>query len=243
VAVPGWPPPSAFHLPNRGRHSSQPVSLSCCAGTGATMVRLRSNSAFVLSRVVFILSPSKPISFARHLGVTHLSRYHREAGTGYIGTSFMAESTKQTRTTTTAILNALQEARTRTLDLVSDLDEQQLMGPRPQIVNPLRWEIGHVAFFQEFWCLRHFRGERPILASGDKLYDSARVAHDTRWDLPLPSFEQTLSYMEVVLNRVIELNQATTDVEIDGYGQNYFLLLALFHEQMQAQAVTYTGQP
>jgi len=154
----------------------------------------------------------------------------------------MAESTKQTRTTTTAILNALQEARTRTLDLVSDLDEQQLMGPRLQIVNPLRWEIGHVAFFQEFWCLRHFRGERPILASGDKLYDSARVAHDTRWDLPLPSFEQTLSYMEVVLNRVIELNQATTDVEIDGYGQNYFLQLALFHEQMHAEAITYTRQ-
>jgi iron(II)-dependent oxidoreductase len=45
---------------------------------------------------------------------------------------------------------ALQEARRRTLDLVSDLSDTQLMGPHLPIVNPLLWEIGHVAWFQEF---------------------------------------------------------------------------------------------
>jgi iron(II)-dependent oxidoreductase len=143
---------------------------------------------------------------------------------------------------TPEILEQLVEARTRTLDLVEDLSDEQLMGPRLAIINPLRWEIGHVAFFQEFWCLRHFRDEKPLLSNGDSMYDSARVAHDTRWDLPLPSREGTLAYMRRVLDRVIELNQSRDDKRIGGYGQDYFLRLALFHEQMHAEAITYTRQ-
>ena len=154
----------------------------------------------------------------------------------------MVENARQTYRTTNDILEELREARTRTLDLVADLDDHQMMGPRLRIVNPLKWEIGHVAFFQEFWNLRHFRGRRPIIANSDALYDSARVAHDTRWDLPLPSLSQTISFMQQVLDQVIELNQSSSDKVIEGYDQNYFLELALFHEQMHAEAITYTRQ-
>ena len=154
----------------------------------------------------------------------------------------MAESIRQARGTQAEILIALQEARTRTLDLIADLDDAQLIGPRLRIINPLKWEIGHIAYFQEVWCLRHFQGREPILANGDKLYDSALVHHDTRWDLPLPSRHDTLTFMQQVLDQVIELNQSSTDKHIQGYGQNYFLQLALFHEQMHAEAITYTRQ-
>src|SRR5207237_744531 len=78
------------------------------------------------------------------------------------------------------------DARARTLALVAGLSDEQLMGPRLPIVNPLRWEVGHVGWFQEDWALRHARDEGPLRADGDRLYDSARVAHDPRWDLPLP---------------------------------------------------------
>src|SRR5688500_7372262 len=73
------------------------------------------------------------------------------------------------------------DARTRTIELVHDLSDE-LLGPRLSIVNPLRWEIGHVAWFQEHWILRHLGRQPPVLKQGDALYDSARVAHDTRWD-------------------------------------------------------------
>ena len=155
----------------------------------------------------------------------------------------MAEGIRQSRTNTSEILAALEEARGRTLDLVADLDDEQLIGPRLRIVNPLRWEIGHIAYFQEVWCLRNFLGMQPILANGDNLYDSALIHHDTRWDLPLPSRRETLSFMQHVLDRVLELNRASsTDREVQGYGRNYFLQLALFHEQMHAEAMTYTRQ-
>src|SRR5690348_12630008 len=95
-------------------------------------------------------------------------------------------------------IETLQEARRRTLDLVADLDDQQMIGPHLEIVNPLRWEIGHVAWFQEYWILRHLHGCAPTLASGDALYNSADVAHETRWDLLLPSKADTMSYMQTI---------------------------------------------
>ena len=56
------------------------------------------------------------------------------------------------------------EARSRTLGLVSDLsDEQFLQVPLLRIINPFLWEIGHVAYFQEYWVLRHANGEPPML--------------------------------------------------------------------------------
>src|SRR5688572_9320568 len=93
----------------------------------------------------------------------------------------------------------LREARGRTLTLVSDLTEDQLIGPHLTIVNPLRWEIGHIAWFQEFWVLRHLRQQKPILKEGDVFYNSAEVAHDTRWNLRLPTTEKTLIYMDEIL--------------------------------------------
>ena len=140
------------------------------------------------------------------------------------------------------LIEALRETRERTLELIGDLTGEQLMGPRLRIVNPLRWEIGHVAWFQEFWILRHLGGLPPIIANGDSLYDSARVAHDTRWDLPLPSRAETLAYVKEVLDRVCDPADRRKRVPNGDYDESYFLHLALFHEQMHSEAITYTRQ-
>src|SRR5437773_3811889 len=89
------------------------------------------------------------------------------------------------------LVDWLADARLRTLDLLGDLSDEQLMGPRLPIVNPLRWEIGHLAWFQEKWVLRHACRRPPLRADADSLYDSAAVPHATRWDLPLPSLSDT----------------------------------------------------
>src|SRR5215470_990901 len=147
------------------------------------------------------------------------------------------------------LINQLHEARARLLDLVADLDVDQMIGPRLAIVNPLRWEIAHVAFFQEFWLLRHLRGFDAIRPSPrldpDKLYDSARVAHDTRWDLPLPSKGETIAYTRRILDRVIEetlRNEGRELRDAGGYDEAYFLELSLLHEDMHSEAITYTRQ-
>ena len=155
-----------------------------------------------------------------------------------------AIANSELRNGTAQLVEALRETRARTLELVADLSEAQLIGPRLPIVNPLRWEIGHVAWFQEFWLLRHLGGQPPILTYGDELYDSARVAHDTRWDLPLLESDRTLAYMEQVLESVVDQvhdgSRGRKDVE--GYDEEYFLSLVLLHEQMHDEAITYTRQ-
>jgi len=110
--------------------------------------------------------------------------------------------------TAAKLMDQLREARSRTLALVGDLTDEELMGPRLAMVNPLLWEIGHVAWFQEKWTLRHLSRKEPIREDGDRLYDSMAVAHDTRWDLPLPSRRETLRFMEQVLAGILESLQA-----------------------------------
>ena len=39
-------------------------------------------------------------------------------------------------------------------DITRELDGAQWLGPKLAIVNPPLWELGHVAWFQERWCLR-----------------------------------------------------------------------------------------
>src|SRR6267143_5967269 len=151
--------------------------------------------------------------------------------------------TVQVTVTTPQLIDALKETRARTLELVDDLNEEQLIGPRLQIVNPLRWEIGHVAWFQEFWCLRLFGNQSPILKHIDELYDSALVAHDTRWELPLLERDDTLAYMRQTLERVIEqASCGSGGLDAQGYDRDYFLNLVLLHEQMHDEAITYTRQ-
>jgi iron(II)-dependent oxidoreductase len=131
---------------------------------------------------------------------------------------------------------ALGDARARTLELVADLDEARWMGPRLPIVNPILWEVGHLAWFQEFWTLRHARGHAPLFQDADALYDSGTVAHGTRWDLPLLGREEVLRYLAETLERSLEVLGSAPD------SAGYFHRLALFHEDMHGEAFTYTRQ-
>jgi iron(II)-dependent oxidoreductase len=132
----------------------------------------------------------------------------------------------------------VEDAGQRTCELVADLTEDQLLGPRLPIVNPLLWEIGHLAWFQEKWVLRHVAHQEPIRPDADALYDSAAVPHDVRWDLPLPSRDETLRYLKAVRDRVVQRLQRQEPSRED----RYFVLLSVFHEDMHTEAITYTRQ-
>ncbi len=139
---------------------------------------------------------------------------------------------------TKQLVEWIQDARRRTLELIDDLDDEQLLGPRLTVVNPLLWEIGHVAWFHEKWVLRHARRRPPLRADGDALYDSAAVPHDPRWNLPLPSRADTLAYMRRVQEDIFEpLDRCEPTPD-----ERYFLLLGVFHEDMHAEAFTMTRQ-
>ncbi len=136
------------------------------------------------------------------------------------------------------LITQLTDARARTCALIDQLSEEQLTGPRLPTVNPLRWEIGHTAYFYEFWILRHHYKEPPLISGIDELFDSIHIPHESRWDLKLPSLDDTIKYMQQVKNRVVHhLSNSKQDAARD-----YLTQYAIFHEDMHCEAFTYTRQ-
>ena len=133
----------------------------------------------------------------------------------------------------------ISDARTSTERLYGVLDDSRLSVPLMPIVNPPLWELGHIGWFYEFWLCRGGDFNVPcMLTNGDRLYDSARVAHDTRWTLPLPDLAATWRYVDAVLAKVRDrLSCGTPDDELA-----YFVQLSIFHHDMHNEAFSYMWQ-
>ncbi len=130
------------------------------------------------------------------------------------------------------------DARARTLALLDDLDDAQLLGPQLAIVNPPLWELGHVAWFHEHWAWRQARGGAPQRPDADALYDSAAVAHGTRWQLPLPTFAATRRYATAVHDALLSALAGGDPTPETAY----FHRLGVLHEDMHGEAFAYTRQ-
>ena len=136
---------------------------------------------------------------------------------------------------------ALRDSRAVTLSRVADLDDAAWAMPLQRGVNPVAWELGHLAWFAEFWILRgpHRLGaggfveaaQPPRIAGSDALYDSARLGHAERWQQAWPDRGAVLARLEAQLGACI---QAIPEVDDDAL--LYFHRLALFHEDMHAEA-------
>jgi len=155
-----------------------------------------------------------------------------------------------------AVREALLAARRRTLALADDvrggLGTAYPAIPYAPELNPPLWELGHIAWFQEWWIARnrqralgvacdpaHDRAA-SLLPQADGWYDSSRVAHRTRWTLPLPDAQATRDYLARTLAQTLELLDALPpDAGDDAL---YFFRLTALHEEMHAEAAIYMAE-
>ncbi len=122
---------------------------------------------------------------------------------------------------------------------VSDqLDDEQLLGPQRDDVNPPLWEIGHLAWFYERWVLRHAAGVAPVLEESGKFHNSMTVDHDIRWEAHLPDRKRAYAYADAVRDRVVEVLESRPDDPRIAYHAFY----ALLHEDMHLEAFAYSRQ-
>jgi ergothioneine biosynthesis protein EgtB len=144
---------------------------------------------------------------------------------------------------------ALLDARQHTLALFDALaaagHDQAAQVPRLPILNPPLWELGHTAWFAEWFVLRAARSSAPgdatgpcLLARGDAWFDSNSVAHATRWALDLPGPEAIKGYGCAVLDQIRDRLACTPDDDAALYPYR----LALAHEDMHGEALAYTLQ-
>lgn len=129
------------------------------------------------------------------------------------------------------------DARECTLAVLDELDDSHLeIPPYLPTVNPFRWELCHVAWFQDHFVLQHGLGLDPTDPEAARLFDSAAVGHERRWRQEPLSRDRVRSYLMAVRDRVLdELGRREPTAELRD-----LVLLGLFHEDMHGEAFTYT---
>lgn len=149
----------------------------------------------------------------------------------------------------TQLAAALQDARNYTLALFDRFQSSGLADvarvPYLPIINPPLWELGHIAWFAEWFVLREAAtshlaaAQYPcLLQAGDRWFDSGNVAHATRWTLDLPDTAAIKKYADEVLTRILDKLARVPDDAPALYP--YRLVLA--HEDMHGEAFAYTLQ-
>jgi iron(II)-dependent oxidoreductase len=146
---------------------------------------------------------------------------------------------------------ALQQIRGHTLNSFECyLSLNKLTLPYQTGLNPPVWELGHVAWFQEFWIARNLQRSKgmhcdlsqprnaSLLSQADAWFDSAKVAHSTRWELKLLTSQKCIQYSQDSLEQTLELLHNETDHS----PALYFYWLVLQHEAMHLEASAYMAQ-
>jgi gamma-glutamyl hercynylcysteine S-oxide synthase len=147
------------------------------------------------------------------------------------------------------LAEALQGARNYTLSLFNGCAEYGYDAlnrvPHLATINPPLWELGHIAWFAEWFILREAQSTHPaaarrhsLLTRGDDWFDSNLVAHRSRWTLDLPGAGAIKTYCHEVLDRTLDKlsRESGTDEALYPYR------LALAHEDMHGEAFLYSMQ-
>ena len=146
------------------------------------------------------------------------------------------------------LAHALHESREQLLSMFSGfeaaLGTEGLAISFDPVLNLPLWELGHIGWFEEWWIRRNPERARGIqcgsalerldslLPGADRLYDSANVAHATRWQLALPKADATSAYLAQVREQTLALLEKNA---VSAHAL-YFFRLALLHEDMHREA-------
>src|SRR3954452_19870979 len=101
-------------------------------------------------------------------------------------------------------VDAMEQVRRRTLDLVGHLPAADLERQVDPIMSPLAWDLAHIAAYEDLWLVHRFAGEpllRPDLAAR---YDAFETPRSIRGAIELLDAAGARSYMTAVRERVID---------------------------------------
>src|SRR3989440_13038598 len=101
-------------------------------------------------------------------------------------------------------IEALTEARERTLALVASLADEELERVHSTLMSPLVWDLGHIAAFEDLWLVHRY-GERAMLrADLADVYDAFETPRADRGELPFLGPAQAREYLDEVRDATLE---------------------------------------
>ncbi|MFT6179261.1 MAG: iron(II)-dependent oxidoreductase [Paracoccaceae bacterium] len=123
--------------------------------------------------------------------------------------------------------------------LLDDLDDSQLAVPYSPGVNPPIWELGHSAFFYEFFLLRKFGETEARMPGYDDIWDSFEISHKHRWRCGVVPDKATMfDYYRGVLN---EVREKFGGRELDDK-EAYLMRYVIHHQQMHIESLVWARQ-
>ena len=133
-------------------------------------------------------------------------------------------------------VDALTEARERTLTLVAGLSEDELERVHSPLMSPLVWDLGHIAAFEDLW-LAHRHAALPLLHEElVEVYDAMETPRAGRGTLPYLRTEDALAYMDAVRARTLEV------IQTRGLGDGTLHEMVLRHEHQHNETMLQTMQ-
>lgn len=142
-------------------------------------------------------------------------------------------------TTQEQLIAELENTHERIMQLFVDLDDSQLAVPYERGINPPVWELGHSAFFYEFFLLRKFENPEPVMPGFDEIWDSFEIHHRSRWKPGMvPEKSETFEYYHRILDSVRSI------VNSPGLSEEAFYLAkyGIFHQNMHLESLIWARQ-
>jgi iron(II)-dependent oxidoreductase len=134
------------------------------------------------------------------------------------------------------VVEALDEARQRTLGLVASVSEVDLERVHSTLMSPLVWDLGHIAAFEDLWLVHRY-GARPLLRDGlADIYDAFETPRANRGGLPFLGPAEARGYLAEVRARTLEV------IGDRGIGDGTLHELVIRHEHQHNETMLQTLQ-
>ncbi|CAN5361531.1 ergothioneine biosynthesis protein EgtB [soil metagenome] len=137
------------------------------------------------------------------------------------------------------LIQELEETDRRTRALIEDLSDAQLDVPYERGINPPVWELGHAAFFYEYFLLRALDDQRPRMPGYDEIWDSFEIMHKHRWSPGVvPDKATTVDYY----SRVLDETRSRLEGRIPDPHEQYLYRYVIAHQQMHIESLIWSRQ-
>jgi gamma-glutamyl hercynylcysteine S-oxide synthase len=135
----------------------------------------------------------------------------------------------------------LAAVRQRTLDLIAHLSTADLERVIDPILSPLVWDLGHIAAYEDLWCVhRHDPARPPLLHAGlAGHYDAFETPRAVRGDLRILGHAGALDYLAAVRERTLDALERLGAG--DGFVHEMVLRHELQHTETMRQAMATAG--
>jgi iron(II)-dependent oxidoreductase len=133
-------------------------------------------------------------------------------------------------------VDALGEARARTLALVASVADDDLERVHSSLMSPLVWDLGHIAAFEDLWLVHRYGGHALLREELAEIYDAFETPRSGRGELPYLRSGPALEYLEEVRGRTLEVTDGR------GIGDGSVHEMVLRHEQQHDETMLQTIQ-